>query len=570
MNFDVFTVSALVDEFMDNLVGGRVQDVIDVDRHTLGLEIYANHQRQYLLLSADNQNPHVYVAPDKLRRGTPKPTQVGLLFRRYVERGIVTHVSQPDWERILQIDIEGPEGEVTIIIEPMPRRSNILLVQDGTILDCMRRVGPKENRYRLSLPAHEYILPPPQTGKLEPDMVDIGQMSAFFEDTEQEKKKAHQVLVSNILGISPLLAREIVFRAHDDSNIKATDADVDLIFSHFETLLGQLRSRDWQPCIAHEDELPVAFATYPLQQFENFETVDSISEALSQYYEAPTGIDAYNAAKTPVFEALDEATAKLTAKLNSLEQSMTDDSQREYLKQSGELILAYQYTLQEGQTELRATYDPSEPELVIKLDPQLSPLENAQKYFDRYNKAKRALNDVPELIEETTNELNYIKQLRTDLELASNWPEIDEVQQVLQSKGYWQRKKVKRIGGGGQSQPIRFVTDDAFVIWVGRNSRQNEIVTFKKASGDDLWLHARDVPGAHVIIKNDGRTIPEEVIDQAASLAAYYSALRNDGRVPVDVTRIKYVRKIKGAAQGMVTYRNESTRLAVPHDEKSL
>lgn len=420
MNFDVFTVSALVDEFMDNLVGGRVQDAIDVDKHTLGLEIYANHQRQYLLLSADNQNPHVYVTSEKLRRGTPKPTQLGLLFRRYVERGIITHVSQPEWERILQIDVEGPEGDVTIIVEPMSRRSNILLVQGGIIMDCMRRVGPQENRYRLSLPAHEYVLPPPQTGKYEPDSVDVGQMSTFFEDAAQDKKKAHQVLVSNILGISPLLAKEIVFRAHDDSNIKAEDADVDLIFSQFETLMGQLQSREWQPCIVHEDELPVAFASYPLQQFENFEIVESISDALSQYFDAPTGIDAYNAAKKPVFDALDEAIAKQTAKLNSLEKSMTDDSQRETLKQSGELILAYQYTLQKGQTVLKAAYDPSGPELVIELDPKLTPLENAQKYFDRYNKAKRALNDVPTLIDETKNELNYIAQLRTDLELASN------------------------------------------------------------------------------------------------------------------------------------------------------
>ncbi|MBZ0293370.1 MAG: NFACT family protein, partial [Anaerolineae bacterium] len=155
MYLDAFTISALVDEFLDVIVGGRVQDAIDVDETGIGLEIYANHQRRYLYMSADLQVPRLHLVEDKLRRGLSQPKMVGLLFRRYVEGGIVTHVSQPPWERVIQIDVEGPQGDVTIIVEPMERRSNILLVQEGVILDCMRRVGPEDNRYRLSLPAHE-------------------------------------------------------------------------------------------------------------------------------------------------------------------------------------------------------------------------------------------------------------------------------------------------------------------------------------------------------------------------------------------------------------------------------
>jgi predicted ribosome quality control (RQC) complex YloA/Tae2 family protein len=196
-------------------------------------------------------------------------------------------------------------------------------------------------------------------------------------------------------------------------------------------------------------------------------------------------------------------------------------------------------------------------------------MENAQRYFTRYNKAKRALDDVPGLISQTKTELQYLEQLESDLTLATNWSEIDDVRQALQSSGYWKGKKTKRIGGGGQSAPIRHVTKDGFVLWIGRNSRQNEIVTFKKASGQDFWLHARDVPGAHVIIKFDGRRISETLIEQAAAIAAYYSSRRNEGRVPVDVTRIKYVKKIKGGGQGMVTYRNETTVIVTPQDDKS-
>ena len=156
MYLDALTLSALLDEFMDELVGGRIQDVLDVDEDSVGLEIYAAHRRRYLLLSADNQTPRVHIVPDKLRRGLIKPTQLGLLLRRHVEGGQILHVSQPPWERVLQFDIRGNEGEITLIIEPMERRANLLLVQDGTILDCLRLVGAADNRMRTSLPGRAY------------------------------------------------------------------------------------------------------------------------------------------------------------------------------------------------------------------------------------------------------------------------------------------------------------------------------------------------------------------------------------------------------------------------------
>jgi predicted ribosome quality control (RQC) complex YloA/Tae2 family protein len=568
MYLDAFTLSALVDEFLDKLVGGKVQDSVSVDETGIGVEIYSfvDHRRYYLYMSADSQIPRVHLLDDKLRRGLSTPTQLGLMFRRYVEGGVVAHVSQPTWERILMIDIEGPEGEVTIVIEPMERRSNILLLQNGIVMDCIRRIGPNENRYRVSLPNHKYVLPPPQTNKLDPFTVEADDIADLFAKNTDPKRKAFQVLSAGILGVSPLMSKEIIYRAEGDPGKKT--ASPDSAYEALQTLIAPLRKRDWQPGVAESDGVTEAYSVYPLEHMPGWRRIESISEGIASYYGAPTGEEAYTAAKRPVQEAIAEARLKLGAKLASLQRSMTDEGEREVLKQSGELILAYQYTLEEGQTELHAFYDLDQPELVIKLDPKLSPLENAQNYFNRYNKSKKALDDVPKLIEDTQNELNYLAQLETDLELAANWPEIDEVQQALQSKGHWKGKSAKRIGGGGQSAPIRVVTKDGYVIWVGRNSRQNEMVSFKKASADDLWLHARDIPGAHVIIKTDGRSIPDGVIEQAASLAAYYSGRRNDGKVPVDVTRIKYVRKIKGAGPGMVTYRNEQTRMVTPKDEK--
>ena len=207
---------------------------------------------------------------------------------------------------------------------------------------------------------------------------------------------------------------------------------------------------------------------------------------------------------------------------------------------------------------------------MIRLDPDKSPLENAQDYFRRYDKAKAALGSVPALINGARLELNYVEQLESDLQTAANWPEIDDVIQSLQARGHWQGKPLRRLGGGGRQGPLRVVSRDGFVIWVGRNSRQNEQATFKTANAQDIWLHARETPGAHIIIRNDGRRIKDHLIAEAAAVAAYYSKRRDDTSVQVDYTRVKYVKAIKGAGPGMVTYRNESSIAVRPHDESIL
>lgn len=569
MNFDVFTVSALVDEFMDTLVGGRIQDAIDVDGMGIGLEIYANRSRRYLYMSADSSNPRVHVMDSKLRRGIQKPTQLGLLFRRYVEDGQVLHVSQPSWERIMHIDVAGEEGEVTIIIEPMVRRANVLLVKDGIILDCMMRVGPEENRYRLSLPNHEYVPPPPMEGQLDPQQVTSDYFYTLLDSVEKKNTQVRRVLTGKILGMSPLLAKEIVFRATGADNTKVPEADGDALYDAFKSVFDPLLHRDWQTGIGRIRGVVSAFSPYPLTHLE-WESTETMSEAVTEFYGTIEGPDAYNEAKKPVQQAIEDTKVKLSSKLRSLDSGLRDDTDLEKLKQSGELILAYQYGIQEGQEELRAQYEVDEPELVIVLNTDLSPLENAQAYFRKYEKAKGALDEVPHLIEETQIELDYIEQLETDLMTASNWVEIDDVIQTLQERGHWLGKKLKRLGGGGRQGPLKIVSRDGYVVWVGRNSRQNEKVTFKTANSQDIWLHARDVPGAHVIIRNDGRRIKDELIAEAASVAAYYSKRRNDGNVLVDYTRVKYVNSIRGAGPGMVSYRNEETITVEPQDEKIL
>lgn len=568
MYFDAFTLAALADEWSATLVGGKIQDVLDVDATGIGLEVYAGHRRHYVYLSADKQQPRVQVMPEKLRRGLPVPTQLGLMFRRYVEHGRLTGVHQPPYERILQLDVTHPEGSFTIVVEPMERRSNLLLLRDGIIQDCLWRVGPEDNRYRLSLPNHAYKLPPPMTDKRDPADLSPADLAALLAAATDPRQKTAALLTQHLLGLSPLLAREVVFRAGGDVQQKASAAQPDALYAALQALLLPLTRREWQPGLAHSDGLPQAFSVYPLTHLPGWQPADSLSAAINAYFGAPAGAEAYNEMKKPVFAALEEGKKRYRAKLASLESGLKDDGEMLFLQQSGELILAYQYTLRPGQTELRAQYELEAPELVIKLDAALTPLENAQRYFDRYNRAKRARTGVPHLVAATRVELDYLAQLENDLRQAANYPEIDEVIQALQARDLAGDAKMARRGGGSaRSAPLR-LTRDGFVIRVGRNSRQNEQVTFKEAGPQDIWLHARDVPGAHVIIRSDGRRIPDTLIADSAALAAYYSARRDEAKVIVDVTRCKYVRKIKGAGPGMVTYRNETTITVAPRSEE--
>ncbi|PJF31496.1 MAG: hypothetical protein CUN51_03980 [Candidatus Thermofonsia Clade 1 bacterium] len=560
MNFDVFTIAAVTAELNDRLRGGRVQDTLELGDDAIGLEIYSQQTRHYLYLSAHPQSARLHLVPERLRRGVENPSPLGLMLRRYVEGSRFISATQPAWERVVHLAFAGSEGEFTLIAEPMERRSNLLLVQNGQILDCIRRVGADENRVRVSLPAHPYVPPPPQTLKRDPMTLTLTLLADLLD--AEPSKLVWRLLTEKLLGFSPMLAKETAFRAAGRLDCRAADCSARALLAEIQGLIGALVAGQFAPHICEQEGQVVAYAAYPITHLPNAQPVESISAALNAFHGAPIGEAAYANAKKPVQAQLTEAIERVSRRLEALKRSQRDETERERLRQCGELILAYQYQIARGQTTFSARYDFDAPPLEIALDPTLTPLENAQRYFEQYEKAKRAAAELPSLIAATERELDFLRQLETDLALAANYPEIGEVQDALQANGYWRGAPSARPRSG-KSAPLKVSTPEGFVIWVGRNARQNEEVTFTKGSADDLWLHARGVPGAHVIIKSGGRAVPQTVLERAASLAAYYSASRNEAYVPVDVTERRYVRKIKGGKAGMVTYRNEST-LNVP------
>jgi predicted ribosome quality control (RQC) complex YloA/Tae2 family protein len=561
MYVDAVTTSAVVAELNEKILGGRVQAVIEVDEHSIGFEIYAR-QRLYLLVSIDPKTARCQLVSDKLRRGTEKPSTVGLLMRKYLDGAHLKAITQPAWERIIHFDFSGESGDTRLIVETMDKRSNILLTAEGTILDSLKRVGSDQNRYRVMLPGKPYVPPPPQE-KMLPEQVRAVHLADFLKGSPDAP--AWRALVSNIAGISPLFAHEIIFRASEDAEAPAFDLSGDVVFSAFYAMISDVDNSRWWPCVAKpkEGEGYTAFAAYKLTHMENVESRATISTAMADYFGAPVGIEAYSAGKETVQTQLDEALNRLRRKLASLERQAASDEQIEALRKKGELLYAYAYSIQPKQASFEAQYDPEGPMLTIKLDPALNAIENAKRYFERYEKSKRAHDEIPGLVKLTRQEVSYLEQLATDLTLAESWPEIEEVRQSLHEGGYWRGPRM-RGSQGGKPGIRRLTTPDGFVIFVGRNSAQNHQLVTERSAPHDLWLHVRGIPGSHVIIKNDGRPIPDKVIQRAAETAAYYSAGRTNTSVEVDITERRYVRPIRGGKPGMVNYKNERTLTVKP------
>jgi predicted ribosome quality control (RQC) complex YloA/Tae2 family protein len=559
--FDALTVSAIADELRHTLLDGRVQQVVQVDDLTLGLEVYAQHQRQYLVASAHSQRARVHRTHTKLRRGVDTPMPILLLMRKHVRGGRIVAISQPPFERILHLEIASAESACSLIVETMGRHSNVILCgADGTVMDSVKRVGPRMSRVRPILPGNRYEPPPPQK-KLAPTDVSERQLRMMLLDA-RPAQPVWRALVNGIRGVSPLLAKEIVHRAMGSIETRAEEiAQITPLLGAYDRLMEHVWDHAWEPCVALDEGQPVAFAPYLLTQYRDWEQFETISEAIDRYEEAVASADAYGPVRAQVQELLDRARQRAETRRESLERQLIPQEELDRLRLSGEMILSYAHAVRPGQRQLEAQVDVDGPPIVIALDPDKTAVENAQDYFRRYEKSKTATADIPRLLKSARTELAYLDQLATDLSLASNRPDIDEVRSALVERGYATRKRGAQIQRG---QPLRVTSADGMTILIGRSARQNHEVTFRRAAPDDLWLHAVDVPGSHVVVKASGVAVPGETLRQAAELAAYYSASRGEAGVDVAYTQRRYVRQIKGAGPGMVTYRHEQAIRVVP------
>jgi predicted ribosome quality control (RQC) complex YloA/Tae2 family protein len=528
MFYDALTMACVADELRQTILHGRVQQVL-------------------LLLTSE-----------KLRRGVDKDTSLLQLLRKYARGAIVSAIRQPPFERIVRLELDHPEwGCSELIVEVMGRHSNVMLVDaGGRVLDAVKRVGPHLSPTRPILPGQDYTPPPPQS-KLPPSALTEHRLREIL-GAHEAQTQVWRALVAGLRGTSPLLAREISFRALGQP--RATIAQVERLTPLLDTvreLLSPLSDGRWQPTVVLEGGQPVVYAPYPLTHRGEPQPMPTVCEAIEITIAAAGSADPYAGAKRALREAIASARARTERRQNALQVSMRQVAEIEQLRERGEWILSYAHTIEPGQKELVAETHDGEVR-IIPLDPAKSAVENAQAYFARYRKAQRAAEGGPARLEVVNLALRDLEQLETDLDLAANRPEIDEVRAALVEAGHLKAKRGK-VPKSGRSQPLSLTIAGGFRILVGRNSRQNDEVTFRRAKSDDWWFHARGVPGSHVIVFPEGRKLPPETIRQAAELAAYFSRSRAETKVLVDYTRRRYVRRIPRAAPGLVTYRREQS-----------
>lgn len=658
MNIDAITLAAVADEWCLLLSGARVDTIIQPTEHAIAMQCYApakaegegGHNR-WLYLSAHPQLARAHLTALKPPKIASDPPPFVMLLRKYLEGARIEAIEQPRWERVLEIIVGhrlGPDSDERVryrlIIEIMGRLSNIIFCDEhGLILGSLKRIGAEVNRYRTIAANVQYVPPPPQQHffsgqtlpKLEPTIITAAQLMACAADdatspepspaaTQKARKRPveqprlWQLLPKHLLGFSPLLSRESVYRAtgnaetlagHDDR----TEADWEELAWNVRELAGLYDSHRWQPQLVERvgndpeqngssaQPVPLAFAPYVLEQYAEVPAVrvrqsPSINVLLDDYYARTEWRDAMEGVRTPLRKLLQTQRDRCKRKAELLQQEMASSEDAARYRVQADLLIAHQNEIQQGQKSITLTdffaggSEETMPTVSVPLDPRFDAVGNANRLYNKYHKLRRATALMPAQIEQNATELATIEQLLADLMLADTPAEVGLVKAEVQTAGYMrgasklqklQEKKAQKFvkkgkgskgGKGAKGKPVmpgggvplHVQSRDGFTVLIGKNSRQNEEVTFHQASANDIWLHARGVPGSHVIIKAAGREIPRGTIEQAASFAAYYSQARGTTTAPVDYTQQKHVRHMKGGGPGMVIYEREKTIYVPP------
>lgn len=587
MTFDALTMHAVRDELESNLLGGHVEKVIPLAVAEVGLRVRAHRRDFSLLMSADPQTARVHLVNGTLRRLSDQVTPFLLLLRKYVRGGRIVSVEQPVLERVITLGVEKPleEGSTSrtrLIIEAMGRHSNVILVgEDGKVLDSLKRVPPTLSRQRPILPHLPYS-PPPGMEKLSPFSPILAKQLAQAARQESNSTPLWRFLQEGIAGLGPLAAREVAHRALGGA--AATLLDVtswDGVVEILSSLLLPLRTHEWTPTIVVEGGAVVHFAPYTLAQFPEaqVEDVASISAAIERAHEDRIKLRPAESLRAPLRASLEARLGRARRREDSLRHQLSRGERAEELKSSGQAILASIAVMMPGQTEL-AWHGTT-----IKLDPTLTPSENAQRYFREYAKARDAVHEIPKLLETAKLEREYLEQMLTHVETARDDVELRAISRELSEAGVDRAparageakptshvpvagrgrrpsrpQRPDRGRAGGPSGTVKKLTSsEGHQILVGGSAMGNDRVTFDLSAPGDVWLHARGVPGAHVILKLGGRDLSDRALLEAARVAAAHSQARGGLKVPVDYTLQRYVKKIRGGPPGLVTYTQEKT-----------
>ena len=582
MAFDGIMINSIVKELQKKILGGRVSKIQQTDDQELYLTIKGEKNCK-LLITADASLPLIYLTEENKTAPLTAPNFC-MLLRKYIGNGKVVDIKQPNFERIIEIFIEhrnemGDIEEKRLITEIMGRHSNIILVDnDGRVLDSIKRIPSDVSSVREVLPGREYIYPP-SNGKVDPLVVE---KEGFVAALEGKKTGTAKAIYTSINGFSPVVAEELCNRAGIEARKTSTelsDDEKNRLWDIFVTVREMIENGEYMPCTYSENGSPAEYAAFHLSLYDGYDSrdYDSPSELIYSFYKAKAARNRINTRSADLRHLLSNAVERSAKKYDIQREQLADTEDREQYRIYGELINTYGYSAKKGDKSLTCVNYYDNQEITIPLDEQLTPSENSVRYFAKYNKKKRTYDFLSGMIEETKAELEYLRSVQTELSLAETEEELADIRLELVQTGYAKAGgKMKKGGQAGntsgkkgqkgmvqRSKPLHFVSSDGYDMYVGRNNIQNDELSFKFASGNDMWFHAKKMPGSHVIVKKkDDKDIPDRTYEEAGRLAAYYSSGKDAPKVEIDYTEKKNLKKPPHANPGYVIYHTNYSLMA--------
>lgn len=582
MAFDGIVIHALTEELNELLCGGKIDKIHQPERSTVTVNIRTRDGGYRLLLCANPSCARVHLMTNSMENPA-SPPMFCMLLRKHLSGGKITLIEQPDFERIVRIHIEnydemGYVSEKILICELMGKYSNIILVgKDDKIIDSIFHVDFTVSSVRQILPGLIYTSPPEQ-GKRNPLLCDKQEIKALLSENDVPLYKQ---LMDIFSGISPLMAREAVHRAvgrSDASGFDVTSEQLDKVGYVFYKLMRNLNEKMYSPCVVEDinSKKLLDFNAFEIGQYENLGSVkifDTVNEAAENFYIKKSSMQNMKQKSADLTKFVNNKLERCARKLQIQNETLEKAKKRDRYKIYGDLITANIYRISRGMESIACENFYSEDNAVVEipLKCELSPSQNAQKYYKRYTKEKTAEEETLRQRKLNLKEIDYLESVKEAIEVAENSSDISMIREELAEQGYLKKHNVRKSKSKITAAPLHFVSDDGYDIYVGKNNTQNDYVTLKLSRSTDIWFHTKGVHGSHVLVKTaDAMAVPESTYLQAASLAAYYSKGRASLIVPVDYTEVKNVKKPSGAKPGMVIYFDYNTINARPDEELAL
>lgn len=571
MAFDGITIAAMVKELNDYLAGGRINKIAQPETDELLLTCRGPKGNCRLLLSASASLPLIYFT----EKNKPSPLTAPnfcMLLRKHLSSARFLSITQPSLERVIRFELEhlnelGDLCRKYLIIEIMGKHSNIIFCdEDYKILDSIKHVSSHMSSVREVLPGRQYFIPQTQE-KLNPWNLTE---ETFHTQVLSKPTQIARALYTSLTGISPVMAHEICTRASLDGDEPTETLDENSklhLYGTLNRILDQVKEGDFHPNIIFRDQIPVEYSVLPMSQYQTGHTTigyPSVSSMLEQYYAQKNIVTRIRQKSSDLRRIVQTALERNSKKYSLQLKQLKDTGKKEKYKVYGELINTYGYGLEDGCKSFQALNYYTNEEIAVPLDPSLSPQANAKKYFEKYAKLKRTEDALTTQIAETKEEIQHLESISASLDIALNESDLVQIKEELTQYGYIKKHSIGKKKTSVKSKPFHYLSSDGYHIYVGKNNYQNDELTFKFATGNDWWFHAKGTAGSHVIVKSSDEELPDRVFEEAGSLAAYYSKGRTAPKVEIDYIQKKHVKKPNGSKPGFVVYYTNYSLMAVP------